>query len=184
MPKRNNPISIQSKKWLTEALLDLMREKRYKEITIKEISKRADLDRRTFYRNFTSKDDVLNYYINKVLGEEYVKSLTYETKLTTYTVAKVYFEFCLKHIEFLTNLKDNDLLIFLLNKYDEYLPAIHDLFENEFEELDQECTRYALTFNTGGFWNIMVRWISDGADKTPEQMANIVNYLICGRFET
>lgn len=55
----NNPVAIQSQKWLVTALLDLMKEKPYNKITIKEIAEKADLDRSTFYRNINSKEAVL-----------------------------------------------------------------------------------------------------------------------------
>ena len=53
--KKENPLTVQSKQWILEALLKLMEEKDYEKITIKELTARADLDRKTFYRNFRSK---------------------------------------------------------------------------------------------------------------------------------
>jgi len=47
-----NPIAIQSREWLTNALLVLMEEKEFKNISITEIATKADLSRRTFYRIF------------------------------------------------------------------------------------------------------------------------------------
>ena len=57
--RKENPISIQSKQWLLDALLTLMEEKDFQSITITELTERACLDRKTFYRNFRSKEDVL-----------------------------------------------------------------------------------------------------------------------------
>lgn len=57
--KKENPLTVQSKQWILEALLKLMEEKNYEKITIKELTARADLDRKTFYRNFRSKEEVL-----------------------------------------------------------------------------------------------------------------------------
>lgn len=42
-----------------------MKEKSFDGITISEITKNADLDRTTFYRNFRSKEDILNIGISK-----------------------------------------------------------------------------------------------------------------------
>jgi len=47
----------QSMQWLTDALLTLMAEKSYGDISITEICTRADLSRRTFYRLYGSKED-------------------------------------------------------------------------------------------------------------------------------
>ena len=59
--KEKNPIAERSKKWIVSALLKLMKTKPYEEITVQEISDEADLVRRTFYRNFTSKNAILSY---------------------------------------------------------------------------------------------------------------------------
>ena len=42
-----------------KALVELMREKSYNDITIKEIAERALVNRNTFYRHFRDKDDLL-----------------------------------------------------------------------------------------------------------------------------
>lgn len=44
---------------LKEALLELIRERRYDEITVREIAERADVGRSTFYSHFASKEDLL-----------------------------------------------------------------------------------------------------------------------------
>ena len=44
----NNPIAMQSKKWIIDALLELMNRKAYHLITVREISSKALIDRRTF----------------------------------------------------------------------------------------------------------------------------------------
>jgi len=70
----NNSIAIQSKQWIVAALIDLMKQKSYPNITIKEIAQHADLDRSTFYRNFKSKEDVLRLYINNIV-KDYIRML-------------------------------------------------------------------------------------------------------------
>ena len=57
-------LSLQSKKWFAEALKCLMQNKKYSEITIMELSKKAGLDRKTFYRNFETKEDVIRFYLD------------------------------------------------------------------------------------------------------------------------
>lgn len=44
---------------LKEALLDLMKEKGYARVTVRELTERADVARSTFYAHFDSKDDLL-----------------------------------------------------------------------------------------------------------------------------
>ncbi|MBF2482652.1 helix-turn-helix transcriptional regulator, partial [Listeria seeligeri] len=61
---------VLSKKWIIEALLDLLKTKPYSAITITEITKRAGVARLTLYRNFENKDQILLARSN-YLFEEY-----------------------------------------------------------------------------------------------------------------
>jgi AcrR family transcriptional regulator len=51
--------SQRTRRLLVQALVDLMRRKRYHSITVAEIVDRADVGRSTFYAHFTDKDDLL-----------------------------------------------------------------------------------------------------------------------------
>lgn len=177
----SNPISIQSKEWIVEALLELMKEKLYSEITITEISNKSQLARRTFYRNFDSKEDVLNLYIQKLV-REYIEDLSREERLKVYDVAKVYFTFWREHLDFLILMEKSDLLYMILQKYNEYLPMIHEKVKgNNFDET-KEKLEYVLTFSAGGFWNMLIKWVNGGGDKTPEEMARLVDMIMSDRI--
>ena len=59
MNDSQNPSALRSKKQITDALLKLMEDLPYSEISVKQIVLETGLERKTFYNNFTSKDDVL-----------------------------------------------------------------------------------------------------------------------------
>lgn len=67
----NNPSSIKSKAEITSALLKLMKEYPYSEITVKQIILETNVVRKTFYRNFNSKNDVLTSYIDQITKNYY-----------------------------------------------------------------------------------------------------------------
>lgn len=69
MNDSNNPSAIRSRKQITGALLSLMEKYPYEEISVKQIVLETDLVRKTFYRNFKSKDDVLRTHIRAILRE-------------------------------------------------------------------------------------------------------------------
>ena len=64
-----NPSALRSKDWLRKALLQLLEEQKYTQITIKEICVRADLSRQNFYQMFDSKDEVMEYHFMILFGE-------------------------------------------------------------------------------------------------------------------
>ena len=53
MNNSQNPSSLRSKKEITDALLKLMRDHPYSEISVKQIVMETSLARKTFYLNFT-----------------------------------------------------------------------------------------------------------------------------------
>lgn len=173
-----NPITLQSKEWIIESLLKLLSEKPYSKITITEITSVAQLARRTFYRNFNSKEDILYMYIQK-LFDEYVNLLKEVKILKLPTVAKVYFDFWNEHLDFLILMEQNNLLYMLLQKYNQYLPIIHKKFKHNKEQYQSNNTlEYVLAFSAGGFWNMLIKWVHEGAKKTPDEMAELVNIML------
>lgn len=58
-----------SKKLLGQALIDLTLEKSYEDITIQDITDRADIGYRTFFRHYTDKDELLKDVLASTLME-------------------------------------------------------------------------------------------------------------------
>jgi AcrR family transcriptional regulator len=54
---------------LLKTLLKLLENKDYSEITITELTEKADVARQTFYRNYNSKDDILLSRLNEIVDE-------------------------------------------------------------------------------------------------------------------
>lgn len=176
--KGNRDLAEQSKEWIMQALFLLMHTKDFESITMKELSQKAGVDRKTVYRHFKSKQKVLQYYLDRTC-QLYIDHLKEEKELTTYTISKVYFETCLQSIDFLWLLDKNNLLPFLLLAFDQYLPEIHRIFEKQ-RTADSSVyhSEYALSFYTGGFWNLSVKWIKEKAKKSPDEMASLVEKLL------
>ena len=172
--KKVNPLTIQSKQWLLDALLQLMKEKTYNEITIKELTARANLDRKTFYRHFKTKDDILELP-SKEIFDKYVEKLESLPQLTSHEVLKTYFHLCLQHIDFFKLLQTHNLQMVILIKLSEYLPMLNDMFLDK--QIYSKKSIWELTYEAGGLWNITILWIRNGAKETPDEMARIVNSI-------
>ena len=168
MKKERNPANAFAKECVATALIKLMKEKKYEEITITDIAKTAGVSRVTYYRNFDSKDEIITYYL-----EERAYQLHQETKhlnptKDTYECALAMFRYWLKHSDFLLCLNDAKLGYVLL------------------DHINQNITRYTATarekyeacYYLGSMHNILFQWIKGGAEETPEEMAEIV----CGLF--
>lgn len=168
---KENPIAIQSKQWILTALLSLMKEKDFSCISIKELTLRAGLDRKTFYRNFSSKEDVISMKLEE-LCFLYLQKLQTLPQFTAYTITQAYFTICYENKWFLLLLKQNKLLPLLLIKFNEYLPKLNDMFLSNPYYRDK--SEYEIIYQAGGFWNATIHWLNKGAKEMPEEMVNII----------
>ena len=57
--------TVRTHKLIRKAYFDLIREKHSIKVSISEIARRADIDRKTFYLHFSSVEEVLNEYIEE-----------------------------------------------------------------------------------------------------------------------
>ncbi len=68
-----------SRHYVTEALFRLMASRPYGEITVSDIAKKAGVGRATFYRYFSSKEDVIKYFLNRT-GAEFSSEQIYRPR--------------------------------------------------------------------------------------------------------
>ena len=104
-----NPSAIRSQQEIKKALIELMRKYQYKDITVKQIILESELSRKTFYRNYNSKDDVLISLVKKSL-DDYFSIVNNEDVDILNTI----FSFVDKNKELLSLLDKNDMLYVVL----------------------------------------------------------------------
>lgn len=167
MNQSNNPSAVRSRKEITGALLKLMEDQPYREISVKQIILETDLVRRTFYRNYESKDDVLDSIItDKIL--EYAEELA----LTPGSPLDVIFRFCEKNKDFL-------LLLLKLNIMIPNLQQVIDRNNNPFAMIIGELEPdYIIAFNVGAVRNVIFKWVELGmTDSSDEIKETLAEYL-------
>lgn len=96
MNPSQNPSAIRSKKEITDTLLQLMDTYSYNDITVKQIILESQVARKTFYRNFLSKDDVLNAHIDNIM-QQYVYSLQQLPNCQLSDILDIIFTFCFQN---------------------------------------------------------------------------------------
>ena len=67
--------ATKKKALLKKCLLELMRQQPYKDISVTDICRAADIPRRTFYHYFESKDDVLDSIIEDLIQRCFLSSM-------------------------------------------------------------------------------------------------------------
>ncbi|KAB7739394.1 TetR family transcriptional regulator [Nostocoides sp. F2B08] len=167
--RQRRPAAEKSRAWLVEALLSLMAEKPYTEITITEITTRAKVSRRTFYRNFATKNDLLDAYSERLMLE-YVEQLRVVANGPMEDIVLMHFTFWTEHLDFLAVLARNGMIYLVLQKYNEYNSEVAER-SGSTRYLNTPKSEYARAFNTGGYFNLLFEWLRRGANESPEEMA-------------
>ena len=170
MNDSTNPSAIRSKAEICKALLILMEDHPYEEITVKQIALESKLVRKTFYRNFDSKEDVLDAILDKLI-DDYKDRLILLNEIMP---IEIIFNFCADHKDMLILFDKNNMMYRVLQKLNEALPIKHEeLIALGFVPSDFFCgldPSYLITMNIGGIWNVICRWTHGGMKDDPKQI--------------
>lgn len=165
-----------TQKWIVNALLDLMQQKDYAKITVREITNSAEVARATFYLNFESKDDVLNQYI-ETLYTEFRRRLNEVSDPSAYSLARTYFSFWQERLDFVGILLRQGLFFQLLSRHEYWL---RDLFGTRDEKKmltlrfeDPRERDFFAVYQAGGLWHLLKRWAESGGKESPEYLSTV-----------
>ncbi len=146
------------KDYIMEALLQLMDRKNYNDITITDITKRAGVNRVSFYRNFNDKDEIINEHLKKCDQQFNEKIKDNDNAL----------------YQMLMYFSDNKRIINLLYKSKcQYLLVEHILSNWNYSKEDENIIAYtksAWAYFMLGWAN---EWYLRGMKETPEELIQI-----------
>ncbi len=167
-PKSNEGRNTYVIQHLTDAMLSLLSQKPLEDVSISELIDRAGVGRASFYRNFKSKEDILQKYTDKVtLDFVRTQKIKYDPKkFREYTVTL--FEHLERNKGFCLMLLNNDLLYIIGDIFDKYF------LERAVTPEDQ----YRQMFTSGGFFNIFKFWLMGGCRETPGELADMFLHFL------
>lgn len=175
---RDNPISVRSKRRITDALLELMQVTPFSKISIKDIVDRAGLTRQTFYHNFDTKEDVL---ISR-LDEHYEGFLQYLSKKTIHDWEDIiccFFRYWQEHADFLKLLMENDLIYLLSMKMPGYFESVKQLHFQKTDLTDAEA-RLWFAFVSGALVSTLTAWMSSPGGLSARALSKLVLSMLDG----
>lgn len=173
---KENPLAEQSKEWLCQAFFNLLEKRDYDEISVKDISLEAGLARRTFYRAFKNKDDMLEYYGRKII-DKYIQELDTlkAAKMNFDQVLNLFFNFWWQQREQVRLLIKKNLFINLLAKITPQSPKLYEYFHAPWHlKATPQQRAYIMSFSVGGFWNVLNSWLAKDEPEEPEEMAGLL----------
>lgn len=180
-PKEDRRIR-RTQRLLKESLVALMSKKAFKDITIKDITELADLNRGTFYLHYSDtyellmamENDVLNDFQNMINGY-------FETKPgnSLMSLLQPIIHYIVENEEICRNLFENSASNDFLIKFK---TLVHKNGAALIERLYPACkttdSDYFFEFVTYGLIGILKRWLDGGTAQTEEEIAKISNDAI------
>lgn len=173
-------MEYQSRQWLEEALFDLLATKKsLRNISVAELSEHAQIARRTFYRYYHSKEQVLTNYLDRLIQDYIIELQT--AKLTNFEdLVNLFFQYWSQYTEPLKILQDANLLVFILQRsYDKLLAAYTTVMAPwHVTGSNQRQITYDSRFIVGGLYNIFDEWLKGDYQEMP------VNELVTTALNT
>ena len=157
----NNKRELSVAQYITNSLFELMKAKPYNDISITEITAKAKVNRVSFYRNFTSKEDIIDKWIKTTTQNFLSKSdISYQKDSTLDYFTKLF-----THLE---KYKTEAMLIYKANLFN----LLKNEFDNNLINLHKkEYSNYKSYFLAGGIFNVYYFWLINGCKETPHQVA-------------
>ena len=157
----NNKRELSVAQYITNSLFELMKVKPYNDISITEITDKANVNRVSFYRNFTSKEDIIDKWIKSTTQNFLSKSdISYQKDSTIDYFTKLF-----THLE---KYKTESMLIYKANLFN----LLKNEFDNNLINLHKkEYSNYKSYFLAGGIFNVYYFWLINGCKETPHQVA-------------
>ncbi len=162
---------------IVAALTELMSQKDYASITITEITQKADVSRMTYYRNYSSKEDILRRFMSDVGERIHAKIVEQDLYHDTYQYYYTLFEM-LGQYEALVNAAltaglDGLILDCIAHNMDQTFlgTAAHP-----------DTEKYLLRFYAGAFFHVFIEWTRNGRQESCEQMARLCADAATGKL--
>ena len=172
-----------TRKLLQDALIQLLRQKPFAKIQIKEIVDVADVSRPTFYHHFETKEELLFSHMDDLF--EKIREAVFgdiedgntvdfpQLLITSFEQWQLHSE----ALQWVLQVENKDLLIAALHTHIEML-------RQEFERVVPPATylpefeAYTSNFFAGGLYMLLKIWIDNGMQESAETMGNLTYLLM------
>jgi len=171
-----------TQKLLKQSLAELMNEKEFKDITIKDITERADLNRGTFYLHYSDTYELLMAMEDDVLSDFQDMINTY-LNVDSYTdlmpVLCPVVHYIVENEEICRNLFENNASSRFHSKFRHLIQENGEVIINRmFASPDPTSLEYYFEFVTFGLIGLLHRWLAGGMAESETEIARIGNKAI------
>ena len=149
---------------IADALFSLMKRKPFQQITVTEICEEAAIGRKTFYRNFDLREDVIDFQLDLLCAE-------YEKEMMTIPLEKrlcQHFAFVQKNMDYFVIMYRSGLISQLHEKFAVFLPDTMPVWTKD--PVEQE---YRSQYIIAGIEAIQRVWVERGFKETLEEVVTM-----------
>ena len=172
MKKRNESNRL-AKECIVTALVELMKVREYNSISITDITQKAGVSRMAYYRNYTSKEDILNKYMDDV-------GLAIHEKLEKLNTKNELFHYFKELFEQLGAYHDLGITAYRAHLGELILENINKNMASSFpSESSSPEAKYRHLFLAGAFYNVFIEWLKTGRTEHCDVMAEFCSTMAC-----
>ena len=168
---QNNPAALRSQELICRAVCALMAELPFGEITVTRICQEAGVGRKTFYRNFQEKEDVVLLMIDH-LRAEYEQGLLH---IPVNEAARYHFEFLTRRMDFLLLLYKAGQISMLTERFSVLQSAVMPRWSD-----DERENAYRTAAAVAGTEAVVRLWAERGFRESVDELVQLLDYALGG----
>ena len=171
-----------TKQLIKQSLIELMHEKPFKDITVKDITERADLNRGPFYLHYVDIYDLLSKIEDETLQAIEEMMLDYRCKInmpSCYELLDELFSYIEDNRDLFEVLLHSQSEGIFLNKLQYLIKTMGlDLMNMIYKDTSRPHYCYFLSFVLNGVLGVTEQWFNNGMDMSSTEMATMIDHFI------
>ncbi len=178
MYRGSNKTAIASQQLIAEALLRLLEDSAYADVSISRICKEAEVSRQTFYTLFGSKENVMIYELTN--NCRYMPGQSEESckKESLRSFCRNYSRYIIAHRHVMELLVRNDMIHCLYDmQYNCFMSCDHFV-----RDIDDEERAYLVDFISSGLSTIAKNYVLSGCRADEGRLESLIYRLFSGQF--
>lgn len=175
-----------TKRLLKQGLAEMMNEKPFKDITVKNITDKVDLNRGTFYLHYTDTYDLLRKVEDEILQDfqdmidKFVSNIDSENP-TLFPIFSPIVDYIIENTELCRNIFTNEATVSFLEKFQLMITKNgSELLSRQYPNATVENYEYFIHFVTGGIVNLLKKWFATGTAMKKEELIDLADKMMRG----
>lgn len=179
-PMKSDQRVIITKMMLKEALLKLLHTRQLNKITITDLCRESGINRATFYRHYEEPKDILNEIRYSIFED--IKNIEKQSNINSSEdqlleqVCQYFFE-NRELLNILFKYRNDEDFVLLINEIcRQRIPHLRKL--GYMKDYDDESLKLSTCYFAGGIYYILRQWLSEPIEKSPKEIARIIQNVL------